>query len=129
MDTTSYVRKLTFYSIFFYFIICIIQCRACAYGIEPIVKKLIDIGVDVNTQNCHGYSPLHEACRRGFDNIVRFLISSRSGPSSVDVNYLTDASLAGLSPFACSPPQRPLAESTRSGFIEIMEVMSSSFIF
>lgn len=49
---------------------------ACAYGVEPIAKKLIESDANVNTTNSYGCTPLLEACHRGFYNIVMMLVRS-----------------------------------------------------
>jgi ankyrin repeat protein len=48
--------------------------RACAYGVEPLAEKLVQEGADINCRNCFGYTPLLEACHRGFVNIVGYLV-------------------------------------------------------
>jgi ankyrin repeat protein len=94
---------------------------ACAYGVEPIVKRLIAAGADVNTVNNFGYTPLLEACHRGFVNIVRFLIEA-----GADLSYIPPEDLSSKSPFVNSPAQAALAESARSGFHRIAELLLES---
>jgi ankyrin repeat protein len=45
-----------------------------AYGVEPLALKLLQNGADPRTKNCYGYTPLLEACHRGFVNIVAMLL-------------------------------------------------------
>ena len=94
---------------------------ACAYGVEPIVKKLIESGANVNTSNNFGYTPLLEACHRGFVNIVRFLIDA-----GADLSYIPPEEVSSKSPFVNSPAQAALAESARCGFQRIVELLLES---
>lgn len=105
--------------------------RACAYGVEPIVMRLVDIGANVNTTNSYDYTPLLEACRRGYVEIVMCLIESQNRRDDaingkLDVDYLPDTEMACKSPFACSAPQRALAEATRAGHSAIVQVQLHS---
>lgn len=84
---------------------------------ERLVEKLVDAGADVNTVNCFGYSPLLEACHRGFLGIVKQLI--RGG---ADFSYIPKEEDAQKSPFAGAPSQHALAESARCGFFRVVKV-------
>lgn len=96
-----------------------ICCRACAYGIAQLVEKLIDEGADVNTTNSFGYTPMLEACHRGFQNIVELLV--KGGAS---LTYIPSAEESNSSPFVSAPAQTALAESARCGFQRIVQVCS-----
>ena len=71
--------------------------RACAYGVEPLVERLVKEGADCNTTNCFGYTPMLEACHRGFVNIVAFLL--RGG---VNLRYVSHSLLVANPPFMVS---------------------------
>jgi ankyrin repeat protein len=92
---------------------------ACAYGVEPLVDRLVKAGANVNTQNSFGYTPLLEACHRGYLNVVGMLLAS----GKVDLGYIPDESVALNSPFVSSPPQSALAEAARSGFQKIVQMI------
>ena len=53
---------------------------ACQNDHVEVAKVLIGAGADINTSNCYGNTPLHEAVRLGFVELCGFLI--RSGPNS-----------------------------------------------
>lgn len=91
--------------------------RACGYGIDSLVEKLVEAGADVNATNCFGYSCLHEACHRGFHEVVKLLLQS----GRVDLRYVPPDELAAGSPFASAPCQSPLAEAARCGFYKIVQ--------
>lgn len=93
--------------------------RACAYGIEPIVERLIAEGADVNTMNSFGFTPLFEACHRGYVGIVSLLLKSRR----LNLNYIPSLEKAQESPFVSSPPQSALGEAARSGFQTIVQML------
>lgn len=92
---------------------------ASAYGIEPLVSRLLEEGVNANTQNSYGYTPLLEACRRGYTDVIKRLLTD----GNLDVNHLPNSSLASTSPFSTAPPQRPLAEATRAGFLSVVQLL------
>eukprot|EP00595_Chromulina_sp_UTEXLB2642_P001275 CAMPEP_0196766534 /NCGR_PEP_ID=MMETSP1095-20130614/26012_1 /TAXON_ID=96789 ORGANISM="Chromulina nebulosa, Strain UTEXLB2642" /NCGR_SAMPLE_ID=MMETSP1095 /ASSEMBLY_ACC=CAM_ASM_000446 /LENGTH=568 /DNA_ID=CAMNT_0042129021 /DNA_START=61 /DNA_END=1764 /DNA_ORIENTATION=+ len=94
---------------------------ACAYGVEPIVEKLVKSGADLNATNSYGYSPLIEACHRGFLNIVLHLIKGR-----INLDYLPPYDLAQSSPFIGAPPHTALGETARAGFHKIVQVLIDS---
>eukprot|EP01040_Poterioochromonas_malhamensis_P003711 gene3711-3966_t len=89
---------------------------ACAYGIDPLVEKLVESGADPNAVNSFGYSCLLEGCHRGFADIVRTLLKSK-----VDLSYIPDPQVAGSSPFMSAPCQSALGESARCGFYKIVQ--------
>jgi hypothetical protein len=91
---------------------------ACAYGVEPLVEKLIDAGADVNATNSFGYSPLLDSCHRGFINIVNFLIKG-----GVDVRYIPSDDDSNGSPFASAPAHCALGEASRCGFQRVVSVI------
>jgi ankyrin repeat protein len=82
------------------------------------VERLISEGADVNCMNCFGYTPLIEACHRGFINIVNMLIKA-----GADCNYIPDSDKALESPFINSPPHTALGEAARCGFPKIVKVL------
>jgi hypothetical protein len=90
---------------------------ASAYGIDPLVEKLVEKGADVNATNCFGYSCLLEACHRGFADIARSLLKGK-----VDLSYFPEPKLAMDSPFTSAPPQTALGEASRCGFYKIVQV-------
>lgn len=92
---------------------------ASAYGIEPLVEKLIEEGADVNSLNSLGYNPLLEACHRGFTGIVTHLLKNRS----IDLNYIPPLELAATSPFLGSPPHSAIGEAARAGFYRIVQIL------
>eukprot|EP01035_Chromulina_nebulosa_P019811 gene19811-25755_t len=94
---------------------------ACAYGVEPIVEKLVKAGADLNATNSYGYSPLIESCHRGFLNIVLHLIKGR-----INLDYLPPYDLAQSSPFIGAPPHTALGETARAGFHKIVQVLIDS---
>lgn len=91
--------------------------RACAYGVEPLVEKLVEMGADVNAVNSFGYSCMLEACHRGYIVVAKHLLQGR-----VDLAYIPDEELAANSPFASAPCQSALAEAARSGFFKVVQV-------
>jgi len=90
----------------------------CAYGVEPLVNKLVSAGADVNCQNSYGYTPLLEACHRGFVNVVHVLMEN-----GARLDYIPDEELSSKSPFVSTPAQSPLAEAARCGFKGIVQNM------
>ena len=96
--------------------------RACAYGIAALVEKLLDEGADANTINSFGYTPMLEACHRGFHDIVEFLIKANA-----NLRYIPSSKESNSSLFMTAPPQTALAESARCGFLRIVEVRQNEF--
>ena len=92
---------------------------ACAYGVEPIVERLVAAGADVNSINSHGFSCLLEACHRGFGKIVSFLCRSRD----LDLGYIPGEEESRNSPFSCAPCQHALGEAARCGFHQIVQTL------
>lgn len=91
---------------------------ACAYGVEPLVERLVKEGADVNTTNAFGYTPMLEACHRGFINIVQFLLKGR-----VNLSYIPHEEVYNSSPFINAPPQSPLGEACHCGFPRIAQLL------
>mmetsp|Transcript_32171 Transcript_32171/g.54252 ORF Transcript_32171/g.54252 Transcript_32171/m.54252 type:complete len:684 (+) Transcript_32171:94-2145(+) len=91
---------------------------ACAYGVEPLVDKLIQAGADANARNSFGYSCLLEACHRGYINVVKSLLSGKA-----DLTYIPQDELAAESPFASAPCQSALAEAARCGFFKVVQML------
>lgn len=94
---------------------------ATAYGIQPIVERLVKAGANVNTTNSFGYSPLLEACHRGFTSIAKILIEH-----GASLSYMPSSEEWAKSPFISSPCQAALGEASRGGFLEIVEVTTDS---
>ena len=94
---------------------------ACAYGVEPVVDKLINSGADVNTVNCYGYSPLLEACHRGYLGIIEKLIKA-----GANMTYIPDTRKSYSSPFQAAPPHCALGESARCGYSRIVSLILES---
>jgi ankyrin repeat protein len=93
-------------------------CRACAYGVEPLVEKLVHSGANVNATNSFGYSCMLEACHRGYIVVAKHLLDS----GKVDLSYIPDEAAALNSPFASAPCQSALAEAARCGFFKVVQV-------
>jgi len=91
---------------------------AAAYGIEPLVSRLVDEGADPNTFDAHEYTPLLEACHRGFAQIASTLVSGRA-----NLTHTPSMAAAGQSSFSRAPPQAALAEAARSGFNPIVQML------
>jgi ankyrin repeat protein len=88
-----------------------------------LVEKLIEAGSDVNATNSFGFSCLHEACHRGFADIVRQLLKGK-----VDLTYIPSEVQATNSPFASAPCQSVLAEAARCGFYKIVQVQDTAVV-
>lgn len=52
-----------------------------ALGDEPAVKKLLSLGVNPNTQNEYGQTPLHQAAYWGYRDIVTLLLKAGANPN------------------------------------------------
>ena len=130
--------------------------RACAYGVEALVEKLVASGANVNSTNSFGFSCLLEASHRGFINIVKFLVRS---PVPVNFSYIPlvwkwiwiwvyvslqcytwfvtaclsvrciQESDAMNSPFSSAPCQSALAEASRCGFCKVVQVRVASHLW
>jgi ankyrin repeat protein len=97
--------------------------RACAYGVEPLAEKLVQEGADINCRNCFGYTPLLEACHRGFVNIVGYLVKGDvQNGMRADLGYIPSEEESMASPFVSSPAQAALGEAARSGYPRIVQV-------
>lgn len=82
------------------------------------MERLIQEGADPNAANCFGYTPLLEACHRGFVNIVGFLVKG-----GANLRYIPSEEESAASPFASAPAQSPLGEAARCGYPRIVQVM------
>jgi hypothetical protein len=91
---------------------------ASAYGVEPLVKRLVEVGADVNTRNGLSWTPLQEACHRGYLSIMKHLVKG-----GADVNCIPDETLCRSSPFLRAPAQSPLGEVCRCGFKEAVKFL------
>ena len=103
----------TLINIIFYSIIC----SASAYGVEPLVVKLTKAGADLNTINSNGYTPLLEACHRGFTGIVGALVAG-----GVKMRYLPSNEKTNTSSMSRAPAQTAFGEAARMGFQKIVQV-------
>ncbi len=79
----------------------------------------MDSGADVNACNCYGFSCLHEACHRGYADIVKSLLKV----GDVDLAYIPPKEANFQSPFASAPPQSALGEAARCGFYKIVTIL------
>lgn len=93
---------------------------SCAYGVEPMVEKLLSLHADPNATNSYGYTPLLEACHRGFAGIVQLLVKG-----GVDIDYMPPEELSASSPFVAAPAHTALGEAARCGFQKIVQVRGS----
>jgi hypothetical protein len=94
---------------------------AAAYGVEPLVARLVQEGADLNSCNSFGYTPLLEACHRGFINIVRMLVEGHA-----DLNFIPEEELSVQSPFVNAPAQGALGEAARCGYQKIVAIILSA---
>ncbi|KAF0685937.1 Aste57867_22255 [Aphanomyces stellatus] len=86
---------------------------ACAYGMEPLVVKLIKANADVHVTNSVQWTPLHEACHRGYTNVVKELLRAGAKADKVCPEF-------ALCPF---PGQTPLGEAARQGHVETVKLL------
>ena len=91
---------------------------ACAYNVEPLVEALLHAGASPNGMNSFGYSPLLEACHRGYMGVVELLL--KGGAS---ISHVPPDDLSSMSPFAAAPAHAALGESSRCGFVKIVELL------
>jgi hypothetical protein len=126
---------------------------ACAYGVEPLVEKLVAAGADVNACNSFGYSSLLEACHRCIcvlnplylwyicvlnpiylwcicvlKPLYRgYIVVARtllaSPAPGVNLAFIPDEELAQESPFFSAPYQSALAEASRCGFFKVVQTL------
>jgi ankyrin repeat protein len=90
--------------------------------VEPLAEALIKEGADINCKNCFGYTPLLEACHRGFVNIVGFLVKAEGSTDRIDLGHIPREEDSMASPFVSSPAQAALGEAARSGYPRIVQV-------
>jgi ankyrin repeat protein len=57
---------------------------ACAEGDLPTVKKLIELGADVNAKNDTQTTPIHHSMEKGIDEVTKFLIEKGADVCSED---------------------------------------------
>ncbi|CAM9328183.1 unnamed protein product [Chrysoparadoxa australica] len=91
---------------------------AAAYGVLPLVEALADAGACVNCENSFSWTPLLEACHRGFTSIVELLL--RRG---ANVHYLPDEEACTGAVFLRGPPQTALGEAARCGQADICSAL------
>lgn len=91
---------------------------AAAYGVEPLVNRLLAAGADPNCFNSFGYSPLLEACHRGFGSIVNTLVAA-----GARIDYVPSEEASASSPFVAAPAHCALGESARCGFVVIVKAL------
>jgi serine/threonine-protein phosphatase 6 regulatory ankyrin repeat subunit B len=51
---------------------------ACCKGNTEIVEELVNNGVDINTVDTDGDTPLHEACFGGHVNVIKLLLGNKA---------------------------------------------------
>jgi len=86
---------------------------ATAYGVESIVRKLVEKGAKVDTMNSEGWTPLMEACRRNYVSLVEFLLSEGA---NADRHIPTQhMGIASSFPSSC------LSIAARNGFEDIVK--------
>lgn len=56
---------------------------ACRKNDLELFKKLVEMDLEVNSKDCNGRTCLHEACEKGFDEIVNILFTR-----SVEINEI-----------------------------------------
>ena len=84
-----------------------------AYGLEELVKTLIELGAEVNVINSIEWNPLHEACHRGYAGIAALLIQAGAELQKLCPPF----------PMAPLPAQYPLAEAARQGNVEVVKLL------
>lgn len=94
---------------------------ATAYGIEPIVERLVQAGANTNSTNSFGYSPLLEAAHRGFINIAKLLLQG-----GANLNLMPTKEDWAKSPFMSSPCHCALGDAARCGFTSMVELLITS---
>jgi len=91
---------------------------AAAYGVRPIVEKLLEVGADPNAENSITWTPLMECCHRGFTHLAQLLVNA-----GAKIDHLPDAEICSRAPFLRAPPQSPLGEAARVGASEIVKFL------
>lgn len=76
-DFYKYVSSFIFFPPLYYHNIYIFKAlhKACGFGQNACVKKLIDCGAEVDLVDNKGNTGLHLASQLGFDLVVKFLLS------------------------------------------------------
>lgn len=91
---------------------------ATAYGLEALVAVILNAGANPNCRNSYGFTPLFEACHRGFLGIAKLLVDAKA-----DLNPLPTEEEANSCPLLSAPPQTPLGEAARFGFTPIVQLL------
>lgn len=50
--------------------------KACIFGHFGVVKKMAEVGANINAADAGGDTPLHYASKCGFPTVVKFLIDA-----------------------------------------------------
>jgi len=66
------------------------------YGQIEIVKLLVTLGADVNSQDDHGVTPLHQAAWHGYSDITAYLILKGANVNTTDTLGSSPLKLAKL---------------------------------
>jgi len=77
------------------------------------VKKLLKYKADPNVENSVKWTPLHEACHRGFSGIAKELLAAGAKHGHVCPEFT-------LCPF---PGQTPLGEACRQGHVDTVKAL------
>jgi ankyrin repeat protein len=76
--------------------------KACGFGQNACVKKLLDCGASIDAVDENGNTGLHLASRLGFDLVINFLISRgakldiKNSEGKTASEVALDASIAAL---------------------------------
>jgi ankyrin repeat protein len=68
--------------------------------LPQVVQSLVDGGADIEARDCKGDTPLHIACREGFDEIVHIFLTSTNSSQKVSQD-LEARNYDGMNLFPC----------------------------